>query len=540
VDPSDIQIIHDYPIAVLALRSAFREQRLGLILGAGVSRSFDFATGRPPSWSELITAIEVDLGVDSSSRVYGQLSLTQRVDVLFRLYLRTCEVDPDDLNEVAAATGRWRDIIRKHLYATAPSPSELLGRHPFLRAVLDLILQSPLTITYNFDSFIEEALAASPAPGSDDRRLFQRPYESVADTMVPQRRTRAVIYHINGYLPRNRLDTPSDQLVFSEEDFSTQLVNTTGGNYATVAHHLSNNVQLLIGLSLDDQNLRHLIRTSAMQNPGRVHFLIRHVDTELPVEQLEATDREIADTGFRLHNLYTLYLSPAQTHRLARLVTMTAEEFDRCAEAAGVVTKRVFYLSGIPGIGKTTVLRRIGGLQTLDEWVEEPHELLLRPHSDLTPGERTRLDQWIASQFRLKNETLRNLGEGIYFVERGPLDPLAFEHEDSVADKAAWYADQLEIGRHLLEPGHVILLHGDTSIVERRIARRQAQEQPATYLGGLQDQMRQLYESDAQGLSDWESTSWTIDELVRRVARSVYQSDYRAFGVHERLLELTS
>jgi hypothetical protein len=533
VDQTAVKVLRDNPRAVLALRAGYRDSRLGLMLGAGLTRAFEFHGKSPPRWGELITKIEDDLKFDSTSRAYQRLSPTQRVDILFRHFLRTIGLSPGDPEARSTAVGLWRDKIRGFVYEGAPPEgSDLLASHPYLPGILDLVLKSPLTITYNFDSFLEEALLAYPVEDRWSHDVYRRPYESVTDVTVPQRRARAVIYHINGYLPRSSLETASDQLVFSEGEFSTQLMMTMAGRYATIAHHLVNNVYLLVGLSLEDPNLRQLLHANALASPGRIHFIVRHVDEP---RELTTTDRGIAESGFDLHNLYSLYLTSEEIGALMALITMPDFEFGTHARAGGVDRKQVFYLSGIPGIGKTTVLRHLAGLQTLDEWVEEAHPLLSEPHDSLSKGQREQLDRWIAHQFELKNQVLRNFHDGMYLVERGPLDPLAFEQPDRVARKAQWYASQLDVGRAPLEPGHVFMLNGDTSVVERRIAGRQVKVQEAGYLDQLQTQMKRLYGPACAGLSDWRSTEWTIEDLVKRVATRIYQDDATALDVQGKL-----
>lgn len=533
-----VSVLQDYPSAVLALRGALRDQRLGLMLGAGVSRAFDFGDGAsPPSWQELVCGLEEALTYDGSIKAYQRLSLTQRVDVLFREFLRLREVDPADSNAVLAVKGQWRDLIRDHLYAGAPPASALLGKHVYLASLLDLILKSPLTVTYNFDSFIEEALSAYCRGRATHGANQGRPYETVLDATLPQRQQQAVLFHINGYLPRNPLETPSDQLVFSEADFSDQLIMTTAGRYATISHHLLNNVYLLIGLSLDDANLRHLLHTQARSSPGRIHFIVRFLDEPCRRADLSPFQQSIAESGFELHNLCTLYLTNDQIAALTQLISMPNYEFGEVAKSAGVGTRRIYYLSGVPGIGKTTVLRHMGGLMCLDEWMTEPDELLAHPFHELTQEQRGRLDGWVAKQFRLKNDFLRDTEDGIVVVERGPLDPLAFEDPDRVQAKASSFADRVEVSLSPLAPGHMVVLHGDSDTVSRRVASRQSRPQSPDYLDRLQRHIRDLY-SEGDGVSVWQSTEWPVDELVKRVARLIYQKDYSESNLQARLTEL--
>jgi SIR2-like domain len=514
-----IAVLQDYPNAVLTLRSAFRDHRLGLMLGAGVSRAFKFQGGSPPTWENLVTKLEAELSFDASAEAYKRLSLTQRVDILFRSFLHSKHVDPSQTDADNALKGEWRDLIRKHLYENAPHPDQLLGSHPYLRGLLDLVLKSPLTVTYNFDSYLEESLSSYRRPREHDRSQGQgRPYETVSDASVPQRRQESVLFHINGYLPRSQLETPSDNLVFSDGDFSDQLMMATAGRYATISHHLLNNVYLLLGLSLDDPNLRHMLRSHALTSPGRIHFVVKYLDDPIRVSHLSPLQVSMAESSFELHNLFTLYLSGPQVSALTEMISMDDYPFSDLAEHAHVNTRRVYYISGVPGIGKTTVLRHMGGMLTLDEWMTEPNELLAHPFSALEKADRTSLDRWVAAQFRTKNSFLADdVPEGIVLVERGPLDPLAFEEPDRLGRKAKSYADQVEVDQKPLVPGHVLLLHGDSSVVSRRVAGRQTLTQSSEYLAKLQEHIKGVY-GNGPGVSSWRSTEMSIENLVKRVA----------------------
>ena len=529
-----IEVLRAYPDAVLALRAAFRDQRLGLILGAGMSRGFSFDGKHPPQWRELISKLEQEIGFSPSSG-YTSLSATQKVDVLLRTFLRQKGISPSDEAAALGVRGEWRDLIRKHLYAGAPPAEELIDSHPYLEGLLDIICESPFTVTYNFDSYVEEALDCYK---STERVGSGRPYETITDVSVPQRRSNAVLFHINGYLPRSDLDTASDNLVFSEGDFSDQLIMTTAGRYATVSHHLTNNVYLLLGLSLEDANLRHMLRTHALSSPGRIHFYVKHTDTNLLGEGAsdEVRDR-VAESNFDLHNLFTMYLTDTQISALTWLVTAESYRFGQIAKKAGVEPLRIYYLSGVPGIGKTTVLRHMGGLLCVDEWMSAPDPLLSRPFKDLSVEEVATLDEWIAGQFRAKNVYLSGLSEGIVIVERGPLDPLAFVNTDGLVAKAMTYAKQLEVRQKPIAPGHEIFLHGEPIVISRRIAARQAKKQDAHYLGHLQDQFANIYGTLPE-VTSWRSTDWSVEELVKHVARAVYVDRYEPADLQVRLDQL--
>src|SRR5262245_42180774 len=231
-------ILRSNPRAVVAMRRAFAQQRFGLILGAGVSKAFDF---KVPDWRELLGKLAAHPKVDGT-RVDAETGTpTSRADLLFRHFRQ--RIREEIINESSAeeyvidriARGEWRALIREILYANAPSPEDLPKHHPYLKPYLSIILKSPLTITYNFDSYVEMMLAVCHPPTD----IRGRGYEVVFDGSKPFRSTSGVIYHPNGYLPANVLDRASEELVFSEEQFGNQLLASVEGHYSSLSHHLS-------------------------------------------------------------------------------------------------------------------------------------------------------------------------------------------------------------------------------------------------------------------------------------------------------------
>jgi hypothetical protein len=531
---------------VLAMRRAHRERRFGLILGAGVSRAFRF---KVPDWKRLLSDIASHPSVEGTAVDNPDSNPTSRSDLLYRHFAtrvrsqlerssqdKVTELvgkDPDPHVIERITKGEWRGIIREILYKDAPEPGQLRASHPFLGEYLDIIISAPLTITYNFDSYLEMMLASHPGIPSAGRA-----YETVFDGSVPFRSQEGVIYHPNGYLPANVLERPSEQLVFSEEEFGDQLIDSMAGRYSSLLHHISKNICLLIGLSLVDENLRHFLRRNATNNPGHYHYIVDFLSSEnaIPKERRTA----LFDYRFNVYNLITLFLTDDQMATLGRLIRAPHHEFDAIARRAGVRTKYVFYLTGIPGIGKTTILTRLASLGTYDEWTTDPLPLLARPWHDLDVDERLRLNDWVAKQFRTKNEALLAEQEGIFVIERAPLDPISFETDQDIPAKAAWYRPRLIPTLYdRICPGRVLLLWGDTGTVAARIASRQTIKQPSTYLDGLQAKlMNRVYK--APGVHQMRSTDWSIPELVRSVARCIHLGDYEEVDVEGLLKKLES
>lgn len=522
--------------AVTAMRRAFQEHRFGLILGAGVSKAFSF---KVPEWGELLDRIASHPKVEAAKVDTPNSAAGTRADLLFRHFnarVRSELAATGPVDEYAAdriARGEWRGLIREILYESAPEPPELAAGHSYLSDYLEIVLRSPLTITYNFDSYLEMMLAARPS-AVDERG---RPYETVFDGAKPFRSTSGVIYHPNGYLPQNVLERASDDLVLSEEQFGDQLLASMSGQYSSLTHHLSKNTCLFIGLSLSDENLRHLLRRNAVTNPGHSHYYIHWVSPAAPLAKERA--EALFDYRFRVYNLITLFLTNDEISALGQVLQLSYDQFKPLADSVAVPTKYVFYLTGVPGIGKTTLLRHLASLSIYDEWLSDPLPLLAKPHSDLNAAEKASIDDWVAKQMRDKNEAIGREREGIFVVERGPLDPVSFVAPTKIQEKAAWYrARVVPTTYDRLSSGAVIALFGDTNKVSARVASRQTIRQPPDYLRELQERLlHTIYIGD--GVQQMMSTDWSIPQMVREVAEHIHLGVYRPANLQEQLEKLS-
>lgn len=529
------------------MRNAHHERRFGLILGAGVSKGFKFLV---PDWRNLLERIASHPSVQGTGVDNPKSSPTSRSDLLYRHFVARIRSEiesasPSDMAELVGdepdphvieriAKGEWRAIIREILYEHAPQPKELRNAHPYLAEYLEIVMNAPLTITYNFDSYLEMMLACQP--GATERR--GRAYETVFDGSVPFRSQDGVIYHPNGYLPENVLERASEQLVFSEEEFGDQLLDSMAGRYSSLAHHLSKNICLLMGLSLADENLRHFLRRNAINNPGHCHYIIEWLRSE---DDISSERRQaLFEYRFTVYNLITLFLTDSQIAALGRLIKIPSPEFRSIANQAGVSTKYVYYLTGVPGIGKTTVLRHLASLRTYDEWLSDPLPLLAKPYGELSAEERMDLDDWVAKQFRTKNEALLAEEEGIFVVERAPLDPVSFVSEAEIPAKAAWYRPRMmPTSYDQICSGRVLLLWGDAATVASRIASRQTIRQPPRYLEELQEKLQRKIYADSR-VNQMFSTSWSVPELVRGVSRAIHLGDDRDVDLQTLLKKLES
>ena len=159
----------------------------------------------------------------------------------------------------------------------------------YLNAFTDIIKQSPLTVTYNFDDSLEQMLAFAR---SADESETTRGYEMVDRPNSQFRRSDSVIYHPNGCLPAVFENGASADVVFADDLFQDQLISAANGKYVHLSGHLFRNTCLLIGLSLEDSTLQSVLRQNAVQNPGNIHYIVQYTPAGI-ISRLEGGSRNL-------------------------------------------------------------------------------------------------------------------------------------------------------------------------------------------------------------------------------------------------------
>jgi len=237
--------------------------RLGLIFGAGLSKDFGI-----PSWEKLIDDIAKDpevQGRDVLEIAADNKSLPYRTEMLYEHFKQAQYThEPSDTHHSRKLDymigARWRNIIRKYLYTEAIACSEIFDKHPYIKQYLPIVKKSHMTVTYNFDDYLEQALFHESQLHDDNGRgKHSRGFESVTNSMTQFREPTGNIYHPNGVISQDVMESSSDRFVFSEASFAEQLIGIFAGEQAGLLNYLSKHTCLLIGLSLNDETFRNVL-----------------------------------------------------------------------------------------------------------------------------------------------------------------------------------------------------------------------------------------------------------------------------------------
>lgn len=527
-------VLTEYTRAVVHLRSQLPLRRLGIIVGAGLSKSFKL-----PDWSELVHEIAADAAVNGDAilrRFSARASLPYKTELLFQ-HFRRLQASRFDANRVNSlefenrVSATWLSICAKHLYKNAAGDirSELKN-HPYLLNLIPLIQMTQLTVTYNFDDYLEQALAAQRA--TDDR---SRGFETVTNPWNQFRRQTAVIYHPNGIIPRDLMDLPPDRFVFSESSFAKQFIGNLVGDNSFLLTHLSKSTCLIIGSSLEDETLRNLLIQSAHQNPGNCHYYVHYVRDG---ETMDAADRDaIRQANFNVYNLVTLFLTQSEIAALADLLNPKCFDDDDLSDFAVEIGRPLayrFYITGPLGVGKTTTANQLQNLTVLDEWMVPRPAILAKPWDTLTDFEKQQADDWILNQFKLKNDVLRHARIGIFIVDRPPLDPLVFTAEPERSAKAkALLACMCPQDKWEAAEGAVVRMIGNPEELSVRVLATGRDRYDAAKLTRMQEDLEAVYEGEGVVILD--TQGMTVRDVTKRVTQVIHLLEYTPYGVNARL-----
>lgn len=532
------KILKLYTRAVMHMREQKSTNRFGLIFGAGIGRDFGF-----PKWQELIERIAQDKRVvgKSIAKKYG--SKTSVSQLLFQNYkanaLKTLPANYDEYNRLSSyLQAGWHRIVHDALYRDVPNNmDDIKKRDPYINEFLNIIKNTKLTVTYNFDNTIEMLLSESR---TKEERKRTRGFRTVWDSDLQLYSQNAVIYHPNGYLPKDLKDRPSDDLIFLEDSFGDQLIDSISGHYAALSYHFSQNTCLFVGLSLEDSTLKHLLRKSAKLHPGHVHYYIHYLkDNEtIGSEQQKA----IRDANFEVYNLVTLFLNKKEIGALGHLLTRTEEEIDFLTDDLGVRPIYRYFLTGSVSVGKSTAVSHFRSLRTHDEWLErrvlgmdkDPKKV-----ADISIIKE--IDEWVVMQWRKKNFNLTREKTGIHIVDRSPLDAFAFTPEEEWIIKATFTRENITPKGSSVKlcKGKVILLIGDPAVMAVRAMKIHKDVDPENS-SNRQALFRIIYNSSIDGIVEVDTREKSIGHVAKDICRIIHLEEYSEIDLQKRLEKIES
>jgi hypothetical protein len=556
-----------YAKAICHLNHACLTQRLGLVLGSGVS--YDLGI---PKWTELINKIDNKL-------VYGSSDAPEsyRAEQLFQHYrgrrIKQLErLGGDQLN--AAVTAGWRDLVRQCLYGEFRDENGELNlgghkedeldqklyetkikSHPYLGDLGKLALRAQLVVTHNFDDALEVAIdldTSADDPSYRRYHSFWRPEPFLRRGMVN-------IYHPNGYTPLRGSSRGSESLILTEASFADHLANTNTEESHFLLRHLADKTCLIIGHSLSDGTLKNALRQHANQRPAHVNYYV-HWNKEGESGLGDDHRKAIREANFQTYNLITIFANSSEISEILKMVSMEGERLQGHLAHQSVTSRYVYYIVGAVSSGKSTTIRHLRDLETIEEWPANMPPVMNRPSVGLKKTDESAIDQGLEEAIWKKNIQIDNIKTGIVAVDRAPLDFIAFPSRktDTLGQTARQRTSVVlkrfeKEGMHHLCSGQVIVVQSDTDILLERQLQRGGRikleevEEPATevhlkqheeYLKQQQKRLAKIYKQAIDGGSVVKTNRCSIATSVKEAARIIHFGAYTTFDFTERLRKI--
>jgi len=524
------EILKEHARAIVHMRQQLNAGKFGLVFGAGISKPFKI-----PNWNELIERIAYTSEVDGEEILNYKKESSPQSSLTQMLYehFKSKEYTSHSKESEKIIQSKWINIIHRELWRDFSETLLERGVHPYFDVFINLVRNSNLTINYNFDDTIQQLIYRRRT--EEERSDGIKGFETVWDARLQFQYNKGVIYHPNGFLPYQKIEGASNFLVFSEDSFADQLIASMSGHYSTLLHHLSKNTCLFIGLSIEDNTLKHLLRQSSILSPGHYHYYVAYTDdsSKLSAHQKNA----IVESNFELYNLITLFLNNEEIKHLGELIQLKDQDLEECGLINKVPLKYTYYITGAVGCGKTTTLSYFRNLSTHSEWPDPKNPLLALPYTELTEKQVKEVDNWIAEMFFKKNKNIRNCKFGINVIDRTPLDPFTFTDTNEWKDKADLLDSQIskQTSDFRIVPGSIILLQGDKESIARRLkVRIKSDKQPYS-----SEDIEEMYNKFQLIFSHLKNKVIKIDtielsehEVVKMVARIIHLEKYIPNDLH--------
>lgn len=282
------------------LKEAYKNDDLVLFLGAGVSKDAEI-----PAWNVLVTDLLVSMISEKLKENNIEISQDEQIQIINNIKERIDSSPLLQARYIRTGLGsKFPEVVTKILYKNIKSKN---GTSNLLKSITRLCtpnrssLGTRAVVTYNFDDLLENHLK--------ERNI---PCVSIFRDMDTFTKDELPIYHVHGYLPRekNDYDENSDNLlVFSEEGYHALIIDPYCWSNITQLNFLRENTCLMVGLSLTDPNLRRLLDIAARKIHQPRHFAIlkrqnikdkfNKAISSKAIDSFIAVDQELQEESYR-------------------------------------------------------------------------------------------------------------------------------------------------------------------------------------------------------------------------------------------------
>lgn len=227
------------------LVEAYRERRLVLVLGAGVSVNHGV-----PTWNKLMSRL-LHLCLPGSETPTTESAASDKINSLMEHFtnLMLARYARKKLSE----RGSFEEIVEDQLY-----PSNFEERESsMIRAIHELCTNDDLggidsIISYNYDDLIEQKIENSKEVAGEAIEL--------SSSCIP-------VYHVHGFLPHDE-QRCGTQIVLSDDDYHRLYADVYHWSHLVQINKFRDYVCLFVGTSFTDPSLRRLLDIAKTQRGG--------------------------------------------------------------------------------------------------------------------------------------------------------------------------------------------------------------------------------------------------------------------------------
>jgi hypothetical protein len=519
-------------------------KQLGLLLGAGVS-----IDAGCPSWTGLVDRLAVEEKIPKARITAHRKAGLQEsyvTEMLFQMHgrkegVRHRNIKPQYYKFQISSS--WAEKIHRCLYADIRTKSfeELLNAHTYLSDLGELVYGSAFTVNFNFDDIVDEAVFRYAG-------ITKRPNPEVLLSPKPEtRRAAPVVYHINGYLPREEIRRRSEHVVLTEDAFAEVLLSTNSVDAEFVTAKFATTTFLILGSSLNDSSLKNLLRAGAKRNPANHHYIVYWENPDRP--RTGRQKREIFDVNLSVYNLISIFMTTLEIGCLIKILNEN-DQAEVTAEITALSKEKIcrkYYLVGPVAGGKSSTLEAMRCFSTHEEWLGRPPALMYQNERTLTKEQQALVDDFLFPQLMEKNRRMVTAGPGIHVMDRAYFDLFAFSNKKTseVLRKAKELKSRISGPGSDFADGQIIFMEASEPELEARLARRGKRRgklgrivYDATTLLEQAATLKKIYRPKKDSQFD---TSFDGSAVVaQRIARKILLKKYQPLNFNTRLNEIIS
>lgn len=296
---NDIDWKGDRDKIISNLKGSFSQGSFSILLGAGVSCDANL-----PSWQQLISSLLIKSFSETlnENQQFDNESINRLSSVFKSNQLNSALLSARYLKKLFTTQHKSDEKFKKIIHEVLYTSQEINRDSILIKIITRLCIPTRIRahidsiITYNFDDLIEQAL--------DSKNLK---FHVITNNLEIPSLEELPIYHVHGFIPEDESkysNNITNDIVFSEDGYHKMYAEPYHWSNLVQLTHLREKVCLMIGLSMDDPNLRRLLDIVSNPSVQPKHYAIlqRVKLAELLPDSPSSQEQELAQSILQSHH----------------------------------------------------------------------------------------------------------------------------------------------------------------------------------------------------------------------------------------------